>query len=525
MKALGALAASRWTWMLLALLLLAAALAAPFNHDEDQYYAAAELARGAMPYRDFMYLQTPLFVWWGALIASIAPDHLLIAGRVGQALLALLSCVLVWRSCLQLTQDRRAAAFAVILMAASHSFTFSATVYRNDMLPVLLECCALTAILPYARDPRSMPLLAPLLCGGFICLAASTKVTFGVIGLAPLVWLLIVRGLEASRRLALLAMLAFGALIGLVPTLGSLMLVGAEQLVWQIVTFNADAPLHWFELTGRPDWMEQPRRFFDWLANLAMGPQLLLLALIGWHRLIGLRQRKNDGDRAILSLLDLFVLFALIASVIPNPSWRQYFVVLAPVLVLRLPFVLSDMGAAARKWTMRALWLFVAVGVIVFAVVLTKHLRSPARSVMARTEIARWIGDTVRTEGLWGPVATLSPHLVVDSGLPLDPAFAPGPFVFRWSDPAVQEVIADNGGVTATLLERHFAANPPAAIVTGYESGAAGPPEVDLDAALRCYAQQRGYRLRESPVGSAMLYLAPPQPVSPPAMKTSCGPE
>jgi hypothetical protein len=44
----------------LGLFFLAAALAAPINHDESQYVAAIAMMRDGLPYRDWPYLQTSL---------------------------------------------------------------------------------------------------------------------------------------------------------------------------------------------------------------------------------------------------------------------------------------------------------------------------------------------------------------------------------------------------------------------------------------------------------------------------------
>ena len=62
-------------------------------------------------------------------------------------------------------------------------------------------------------------------------------------------------------------------------------------------------------------------------------------------------------------------------------------------------------------------------------------------------------------------------------------------------------------GVSPRTLARFLDADPPAAIVTGYESAPRAPP--DLDGAFRAYAIARGYRLERSPVGKAELYLRP----------------
>src|SRR4051794_19118216 len=82
----------------LALWLIAIAFVRRLSIDESQYVAATALtARGLLPYRDFAYLQTPLQPIVFAPLQWLFVGYLLLATRLANALLGLLTILLVFR--------------------------------------------------------------------------------------------------------------------------------------------------------------------------------------------------------------------------------------------------------------------------------------------------------------------------------------------------------------------------------------------------------------------------------------------
>jgi len=64
------------------------ALIAPVNHDETQYLAASYLrSKGLVPFRDFLFLQTPLQVFAFAQLFDWFPGHSLPTARVATGLI------------------------------------------------------------------------------------------------------------------------------------------------------------------------------------------------------------------------------------------------------------------------------------------------------------------------------------------------------------------------------------------------------------------------------------------------------
>ena len=121
------------------------------------------------------------------------------------------------------------------------------------------------------------------------------------------------------------------------------------------------------------------------------------------------------------------------------------------------------------------------------------------------TREAHWIGARLRDAGAQGVVASLSPQAVVDSGFPLDPRFANGPFAYRSGNLLSDEEQRAYLTLSPRTLDRFLSEHPPGAIVTGYEDS----EPVSLDHGLRAFAVDNGYRLERSPFGDAELFVRP----------------
>ncbi len=364
-------ARASWTdgaiFALLAGALVFVALHAPFNHDEDQHLAAARLVPGLRPFVDFPYLQTPLFPYWGSWIVDLVPRYAMVAARVSQALLASLVCWIGFRLTAGLTGSRLAACASMLAMVCSYPFLHTASIFRNDMLPLLLETVALTVLLPHARKPADLPLTTLAATGALIGLAASAKVTFGALGVAPLLWLMTERGIDPRRRMRMIAALGIGGLAGLLPALVPLAL--APERVWfQVVTFNAQGPKFWLPLIGQGERLTLAGRLHDVSDVLFRGPQAIaLLAAAGHRAALAWRRGEQQPDGALLRLLDWFVVFALLAALVPSPTYGAYFVLLFPPLFIRLPFAVAATGGALRTVLVAALGLFALLGIEAFA--------------------------------------------------------------------------------------------------------------------------------------------------------------
>jgi hypothetical protein len=99
-----------------------------------------------------------------------------------------------------------------------------------------------------------------------------------------------------------------------------------------------------------------------------------------------------------------------------------------------------------------------------------------------------------------GKVLTLAPAVVVEAGLQIYPHFATGPFAWRIAPFVARARRADLRLVGPEDLESLLAADPPAAVMTGYEKRWEKP--------LAQFAKSRGYT-RTRFGESKFLWIAP----------------
>lgn len=487
--------------LLLALLgswLAVRAFANPVDHDIDQYVGGAMLAAdGLRPFVDFIHLQTPLQIpLWSPVVAA--------AGRAAFPVLHLVTilCGLATVAVTYAAARRHGAAAggalaAVLLMALAEPFQYSATTLRNDATAALFGTLGMAAALWGVRSARPLP---PLLAGLFWGLAASTKLSYLVVatfGGGALLWL----AARGQVRARVFGFAVLGAVAGLLPSL-SAAIAAPDAFGWGVYRYASEAPFAWNEANGRADRLTLLDKPLNALRILAEGPALIAILLLAAGR--ALRRGPPDAE---VRLLDMLIVGGIVAGLMPTPVQRGYFLPLLPPLFVRLAPCLAPWVRHRKRIPVALLAFGAFVGLVRLPVLATLAAIRGVPAVAVQRE-GDWIGRTMRAEGTRGPIATLSPRLVLASGEPLDPRFATGVFVFRtgWLLSG-DRAHAFNAATPATLRGMLDAA-PPAAIVTGYEAGRGRFP-LAPDTALVRYARDRGWTAHRSPYGRATLYLAP----------------
>lgn len=481
---------ARFALPFLALLLAAMALAAPVNHDEDQYVAAATLASHAVLYRDFLSLQTPLHAWVFAPLALI-PGWAFLAMRLATALLAGGTLALVHALQRALGVERRAALLATALLACCTAFQVGASVVRNDMLPALLMTLGLAALL------RLSGWRGAALAGLCVGLSISAKLSYAPFAPALCLALLLPGDAPFRQRLGTATMAGGSVLAGMLPIF-LYWIWAPEAFWWGVVGFARTAPQAYYAGTGLGFWLTPLGKVARLLLVALEGPALLALLLrLAWRG----RTRTDRG-------IDLFLIAGLVAAFLPTPSWRQY-------LLPALPPLFVGLGLAWRRpprLLITLLALFTLVG-----------LARPARDMVTAAgdgwpaflveRHAHALGRALDQAGVSGPVATTSVHAVLDSGHAFDPRFAPGAFVLRNHHLLDAAKAARLHVLTAETLAPAFDRVPPQAILTGYEIPSDMFP-VRQDEALRDYALSHAYVLHRAPGDDGELFLAPSKPWS-----------
>ena len=492
-------------WRALALVgavLLVCALTYPVDHDESQYHAAAMLA--GLPYRDFMYLQPPVQPLLAGPLLRLFDGWSFIAARALTGALGFGVVALAYAAQRRQGVGAPLALATAALMALCHTFGFSTSVFRNDALPAALLALALW-IAAGGRFEWGRWLAIGLCLG----VATGTKISYlamaGAAGAFPLAVFLFA---AEERGAAFRAGLAYaaGLALALMPLL-AMRAMAPESFDYDLFGFHAEAPFAWYEAVGRGYRLRPWAKLYDVPYVLVRGPALAALIGYGWYR--WQHYRRHGLQFGFLLLIDLMVLAGLAATMGPTPTHRQYAMPLLPPLFVGLGMVIARSGIGGAP---RALRRGLALGAVVGGAHLAWFVvAGPLTGALTPAQVTReahWIGAVARAERVAGPVATLSPHVAIDSRLPLDPLFAAGPFAFRTGDAVAADRQARLGMVSPATLARHFAVRRPAVIVTGYEEG--GPtPQTRLDDVLRRHARALGYRLFRSPYGAAEAWLAP----------------
>lgn len=483
--------------LLLLAILLGIVVLRPIDHDEGQYVAAVALMRSGMPYRDFAYLQTPLQPLLFAPLAWLCEGWLFLALRAVNALCATGAAALLYRSVHRAGGSPRSARTAAMALVTSHAFLFASTVARNDALPLLLHMGGLALLIDGRRVTRRPPCL--MLAGLLLGAAASAKISYGLPAAAiGLYALLNVRQFGATGVFAL----AGGGVAGGLPTL-ILWAVAPDAAWFGIIDYSLKAPLEWQTLNQRLFMVEAPLSILRLLRYLAQGSALLALVAIGVSTL-----RRPARSPITTRPLDYMIVAGLLAAWLPRPIYVQYLVPLLPALFLRFGLMLDTplwRGPAA----VAALALCMTAGAAETLIRIVPNIASGHSPLFTAMRDAHAIGQSVHASAIAGPVVSLAPERVVDSGIPLDPRFAAGPFLFRTRDlltPAQQRAFhVLNGATVAAGLTRY----PPAAIVTGPESAPYPAARQGLDPSLIAWAVAHGYRPASLPSGEGMLYLRP----------------
>jgi 4-amino-4-deoxy-L-arabinose transferase-like glycosyltransferase len=473
-----------------------AAIATPFDHDESQYVAGAYFSSRLLIFRDFLYLQPPLHSWVYAPLAWLFAAHMVVAMRLATAVTALCALATLWAAQRIAGISRDSAAVATLLVGTTAAFQFTSAVVRNDMLPTLLSSMALMFSLLALRHGAPRYWFA---AGSLFGLAIATKLNFAPLGLMTGLFVI-----SAGGRCGLRAAcwLAAGAVVGMAPMLIGWMLA-PDAFFYGVLTFGSTAPHAWYAANGAFDELSTVEKLTDLLKYLWKGPALAALLLLAGNWIVTRGRVRSTGRRLAIWMTG----GALTGAALPTPSQVQYIMPLLPPLALALGYLLDD----ARRWTLlrrQALLGLLCLATIPGMLAVTRHIVATIGNgspVLAADAAAQWAGETARAMGRSDDVATLSPHMILGSGLNLDPRFAAGPFAWRtgWTmGPVLARQVHAMIPATVSDMDR----DPPDAIMTGYEGGTRKLP-IRPDDALIAYARRHGYHMVAMPDGVGRLYL------------------
>lgn len=477
--------------------LVIAVLFRDIDYDEGQYVGAAALMRIGLPFRDFFYLQTPLQPLLLAPLAWLVDQHLFLALRLANAAMVGTAAIIVYRTVVAHGGREISALAAAGLMVVCEPMIFIGAVARNDAMPLLFETMGIAILVAGWRSLRnwSVFFLAGLCFGA----AISAKLHFAIPGLfagLTLVWYW--RTLGIARVAAFTA----GGFAGLIPS-AAIWFLAPDAFMFGVFEYGFKAPWQWYHLGDRAEMFTLPVLVGRFLLYTAVGPTIVaLIAVIG-------ARMANPRQGGIILLLDVLIVAGLIASLLPQPIYRQYLAPIYPPLFIRL-------GLIAHWWprrpAVRILFAFMSVAALIETLLengghIISNIVTGQSPVMIATNDAHWLG---RTDG--GPdrvVAALSPELAVDSGLVFDPRFATGPFIFRTRGLVSADEARRWRVVPSEQIDAIFASTPPDMIVTGGNRRIDVAAPKGLDVEMDRWALANRWRALRSPSGKLTVYVRP----------------
>ncbi|MBU0554477.1 MAG: DUF2029 domain-containing protein [Alphaproteobacteria bacterium] len=466
------------------------------DYDEGQYIAAVALMRTGLPFRDFLYLQTPLHPILLAPLAWLAEGHLFVALRLANAALVGATLILIYRAVLAHGGGSERAWLAVALMALCEPILFIAAVARNDATPMLLEAIGVILLIKNWEHPGRQWSFA--LAGLFMGLAIATKLHFALVGVAA--GLVMIAQWRRVRWPAIL-LYAAGGIVGCLPIF--LFWAIAPDAFWfGVIEYPATAPWQWYQLGDRTELFWPPVVGLRLLRFTILGPTLLVIGLIIRSRL------RREPRSEVVKLLDILIIAGLVAGIMPQPIFRQYLAPLYPVLFIRF-------GLTRTWWPRQLIWrllILVSTFAALFESACTaggnlfpnalKGISPP----LAAERDARWIGSIMSPTSR---VAGLAPERYIDSGLAFDRRFATGPFIFRTENLVTREQSERWHVVPRAQMPVIFADDPPDLIVVGghRQNDVAAPH--GLDTHIDDWTTAHGWSRINSPSGEISVYIRP----------------
>jgi hypothetical protein len=486
---------------LLLLLLFGLNMRRGLNHDEHQFVGSAVLlARaGLRPYADFAYFHVPgQTLLYAALFAAF--DHFLLAARSAAVLSSWLGLALLLWTGLRFAPfvggwARLGYALAgVVTFMASPIFVHTSGRAWNHDLPLLLTLAALLTFLhANGADSRGNTGQTPAhqpawigATGALLGLAAATRLSYAFLA-PPFVGAIWLWGGGAWRaRLRLIGWLAAGGLIGLAP-IGWALLIAPDGFLFGNVVYNLRLNPLYYASAGGADATAFSAKIASLVDLLLSRPANLVTPLLFVVGLAPALPRLRQHTALPLKTVLLLLPFALFGAMSATPSQSQYYYLLYPLLMMGFFFAVA---LWPRRQTLAAAMLVVGAAISVAA---TAVAYAEGAEIVFQPD--RWYPQKVHSRGHLiaelagrGRVLTLAPIHALEGGLPIYPEFVTGPLAWRVAHLVAPEERARFGLVAEPEMAVLLAAQPPRAVLTGFEAD-----DAELEAVLLAYATEHHF--------------------------------
>ena len=467
------------------------------NHDEHQFMASGYLlaTRGLLPYRDYAYFHMPNLVFVYALIDRLTGFRLLytrlFSVAFGTLTLALLSAgTYLFFAKRNPVVRAGAALLAGLFLLANPLFAGTSGLAWNHDVPVFLALLAALVFLWSRASAR--PFLLVALSGGLLGLAIGTRSSFATL-IPAFLLTLVCHPQVKSRRTFWSALLAFGAggLLAMLPAL-VLFFLAPGSFVFGNIGYAGLNTLY-RQGSGYTDGMNKLSFLGDVFSQtsnlLLLAAFVIFLVLPAW-----LAYRRNHAWEFGTTFFALLPVCAFTGSLLPSPSFPQYFYAPVPMIILGVSYAISRLEVESGPANNLFLQFFTAL------LLLSSLLGLGDIGVLRNTFDAQnlwfpftvhWQAEKLSAKLASGKILTLAPFYAIEAGKQIYPEFATGPFAFRVADLLSEADRRQYKMVAPADLETYLQADPPAGILAGRDP--------DIEAPLIQYASDHGYRLVNFP--------------------------
>ncbi|MBN1540560.1 hypothetical protein JW992_00310 [candidate division KSB1 bacterium] len=475
-------------------------------HDESMYMSAGVLAQNNLLYHDFGYLQMPVLPYlYAAIFKLTQTSYLLLSMKLLNWIAVVAALLSFFAIARRLTRSSLYAGALLIVFALNSIFISTVKYMANAVMPLPFALLALYFFIRAMERVNRRGSLMMVLSGAMIGLAVGIK-SYYIAGIPPMIF----AALYAPSPLSFLnrirrrvSVFCLGCGIALLPAV-LFFYHFPDLFIWNNFRYHL-LNSHYQEIQGYQRTMTfAAKADFAW-DFLQLAPNLGILLAIAFGILCLRFDRLSWEWGAWKNRLFVpLILLTFAAAVVLKPLWTHYF-------VLPLPFVFIYSAALYQRLlpgSQKLVRLLIAV-LAVFQCLLTGHnyydripqnLNRPWQPLAFHKtagKIAEQIGPLAPDDR----IATMSPHYILEAGLPIYPEFATGLFIYRLGDLLTAEERKNYVTTSPQTAENFFDQDPPKAFLVGESSV--------HEAALVRYAIEKNYRCVGVGEKGLTLYIRP----------------
>lgn len=460
-------------WIAVLVILFAKSMFRSFDHDENMYVTAAVmLSKGLIPYRDFPYTHLPNLLFIYLPFVSIFKEKLFITRLINvvASWVYLFLLFTLIRENLNKYKWSSLSSFLFTLSLIFNSiFIYTSGLSWNHDIPVLF--LILSILLLYSLMDNSSPAKA-LMLGFSLGMASFSRISYSFF-LIPA--RLILGNLPEGQRLNKFFYL--GVIISSIPSVILFFICPNRFILHTITSHLLDSEfwkVHGYQstltLSGKLNYIAHI--FIGDLTNFSL---ILLLVTVYFLTLL----KGNYKDRKF-KLLTLLLVFSIPGAILPSPLWLQYLFPLIPISILVISRGIYLLTPKFALILPIFLIIFSAKNILIYGELLKKLNHTE----LYVPNIIHFQGEKLKELCYPGKVLTLCPIYPVEANLNIYPAFADGPFTWRYffySKKAPAYI------VTPKSLPSFLRTDPPSCVLVKCEKRI-------LERPLIRWAEENGYR-------------------------------